>query len=201
MTRESDRHFGGPRDSVSPGGPQEVSGRRGRVARFAQLALGLDDLCVAISCLRLASQPGAMPQPQVQRALLSAMVVAYGRLFFRSEDEASGLPSHYEPKGQLRTVHLHLLGIRNLQRQHGESSARRVQVGPARGRLADSHVAPGGRIAWTVLLDPLGPPDLQQVDTLFQHLQERLQADTGQLCDELFVGRAAPLRDVVVGDA
>lgn len=201
MTRESDRHVGGPRDSVSPGSPQEVSGRRGRVALFSELALGLDDLRVAISCLRLASQPDPSPSSQVQRALLSAMVVAYGRLFFRSEDEASGLPSHYEPEGRLRTVHLHLLGIRNLQRQRVASSARRVQVGPARGRSAESHVAPGGRIAWMVLSDPLGPLDLQQVDTLFQHLHARLLADAGQLCDELFVGRAAPLRDVVVGDA
>ncbi|MBX3463216.1 MAG: hypothetical protein KF830_08595 [Planctomycetes bacterium] len=129
------------------------------------------------------------------------MVVAYGRLFPHAEDEARGLPLHYEPEGPLLTTHLHLLGIRNLQRQHVASSARRVQVGPARGRSIDSHVAPGGRIAWMVLSDPLGPLDLQQVDTLFQHLHARLLADAGQLCDELFVGRAAPLRDVVVGDA
>jgi hypothetical protein len=201
VTRLSDGQVEGSRDSVSPSGQHVVPGRSGRAGRFARLALGLDDLRVAISCLRLASQPDLSPSSQVQRALLSAMVVAYGRLFFRSEDEASGLPSHYEPEGRLRTVHLHLLGIHNLQRQHVASSARRVQVGPARGRSEDSHVAPGGRIAWMVLSDPLGPLDLQQVDTLFRHLHARFLADAGQLCDDLFVGRGVPLRDVVVGDA
>lgn len=185
----------------SAGGQQDLPGRRGRVARFVQLALALDDLLAADSCLKLVSQPGATLTLLARRALVDAMVVAYGRLFPHVEDTARGLPDLYEPAGQLLVAHLHLLGMRNLSRQHGESSSRRVQVGPARGRSADSHVAPGGRIAWMVLSDPLGPLDLQQVDTLFQHLHARLLADAGQLCAELFVGRAAPLRDVVVGDA
>lgn len=187
--------------SESAGGQQDLPGRRGRVARFVQLALALDDLLAADSCLKLVSQPDATLTLQARRALVDAMVVAYGRLFPHVEDTARGLPDLYEPAGQLLVAHLHLLGMRNLSRQHGESSSRRVQVGPARGRSTDSHVAPGGRIAWAVLSDPLGPLDLQQVDTLFQHLHAHLLADAGQLCDELFVGRAAPLRDVVVGDA
>lgn len=201
MTRLSGGQVGGSSDSVSPSGQHVVPGRSGRAGRFARLALGLDDLRVAISCLRLASQPDLSPSSQVQRALLSAMVVAYGRLFFRSEDEASGLPSHYEPAGQLLVAHLHLLGMRNLSRQHGESSSRRVQVGPARGRSADSHVSRDGRVCWSVRPDPLGPLDLQQVDALFQSMATRIEADAAQLCADFFAGRPAPPRDVVLEDA
>jgi hypothetical protein len=148
VTRLSDGQVGGSRDSVSPNGQHVVPDRSGRAGRFAQLALGLDDLLVAISCLRLVTQPDATLTPQVRRALVDAMVVAYGRLFPHAGDEARGLPGSYEPEGQLRVPHLHLLGMRNLSRQHGESSSCRVQVGPARGRSADSHVSRG----WSGLL-------------------------------------------------
>lgn len=168
--------------------------------RFVRLALGLDDLLAAISCLRLASQCDASRSPQVLRALLGAIVVAYGRMF-RSEGATFGLPHAYAPDGQLLVTHLQLLGMRNLMHQHGESSARRVLVGPATGKSTNSHVAPGGRIVWSVRPDPLGPLDLQQVDALFQHLHARLMADAGQLLAELFAGRAVPPRDVVLEDA
>jgi hypothetical protein len=188
-------------DTGSRDGQQVVPSRRGRVARFAQLALALDDLLAAGSCLRLVSQSDASLPTQVRHALFSAMIVAYGRLFPHAGDEARGLPGSYEPEGQLRVPHLHLLGIRNLLRQHGESSARRVQVGPARGRSVDSHVAPGGRIIWLVRPDPLGPLDLQQVGALFQGLRTRVEAEAGQLLTDLFAGRPVPPGDVVLEDA
>lgn len=186
--------------SESAGGQQDLPGRRGRVARFVQLALALDDLIVATACLKLVSQPDATLTLQARRALVDAMVVAYGRLFPHVEDAARGLPDLYEPAGQLLVAHLHLLGMRNLMRQHSESSERRVMVGPARGRRADSLGAPGGKIIWSVRPDPLGPLDLPQVDALFQHLHARLLADAGQLLADLFAGRAAPPQDIVVGD-
>ncbi len=99
-------------DTGSRDGQQVVPSRRGRVARFAQLALALDDLLAAGSCLRLVSQSDASLPTQVRHALFSAMIVAYGRLFPHAGDEARGLPGSYEPEGQLRVPHLHLLGIR-----------------------------------------------------------------------------------------
>ena len=187
--------------SASAGGQQDLPGRRGRVARFVQLALALDDLLAADSCLKLVSQPDATLTLQARRALVDAMVVAYGRLFPHVEDTARGLPDLYEPAGQLLVAHLHLLGMRNLSRQHGESSSRRVQVGPARGRSADSHVSRDGRVCWSIRPDPLGPLDLQQVDALFQSMAIRIEADAAQLCADLFAGRPAPPRDVVLEDA
>ncbi len=190
-----------PAHSVSLGTAHAASDQGSRTARFIRLALALDDLLAANTCLKLASHPDANLTPQVRRALVDAMVVAYGRLFPHVEDTARGLPDLYEPAGQLLVAHLHLLGMRNLSRQHGESSSRRVQVGPARGGSADSFVAPGGKIIWSVRPDPLGPLDLQQLDALFQHLHARLLADAGQLLTDLFAGRAAPPQDIVVGDA
>lgn len=201
MTRLSDGQVGGSRDSVSPNGQHVVPDRSGRAGRFAQLALGLDDLLVAISCLRLASHSDASQPSQVRSALLSAMLVAYGRLFPHAQEEARGLPAGYEPEGPLLATHLQLRGMRNLSRQHGESSSRRVQVGPARGRSADSHVSRDGRVCWSVRPDPLGPLDLQQVDALFQSMATRIEADAAQLCADLFAGRPAPPRDVVLEDA
>jgi len=157
VTRLSDGQVGGLRDSVSPNSRHVVPDRSRRAGRFAQLALGLDDLLVAITCLR--------------HALLSAMIVAYGRLFPHAGDEARGLPGSYEPEGQLRVPHLHLLGMRNLMRQHCESTLRRVLVGPARGLSAESLFAPGDKIIRSGLSDPLGPLDLQQVDGSFQYLR------------------------------
>jgi hypothetical protein len=190
-----------PAHSESASGQQDLSGRRGRVARFVQLALALDDLSAASACLKLVRQPDATLTLQVRRALVDAMVVAYGRLFPHVEDTARGLPDIYEPAGQLLVAHLHLLGMRNLMRQHRESSERRVMVGPARGKRADSLVAPSGKIIWSVRPDPLGLLDPRQVDALFQHLHARLLADAGQLLADLFAGRAAPPQDMVVGDA
>lgn len=187
--------------SASAGGQQDLPGRRGRVARFVQLALALDDLLAADSCLKLVSQPDATLTLQARRALVDAMVVAYGRLFPHVEDTARGLPDLYEPAGQLLVAHLHLLGMCNLSRQHGESSSRRVQVCPARGRSADSHVSRDGRVCWSIRPDPLGPLDLQQVDALFQSMATRIEADAAQLCADLFAGRPAPPRDFVPEDA
>lgn len=201
MSHKSDGQVAGSRDSVSPSSVQEVPGRRGRLSRFVRLALALEDLHVATACLKLAGQSGEDRPAQVEHALLGAMVVAYGRLFPRARDEATGLPDLYEPIGQLRVPHLHLLGMRNLMRHHRESSSRRVHVGPARGGSIESHVAPGGRIAWMVLPDPIGPLDLQQVGALFLDLRTRVEAEAGQLLTDLFAGRPVPPRDVILEDA
>jgi hypothetical protein len=190
-----------PADDVSLGDEHAAVHQGSRKARFIRLALALDDLLAASACLRLVSQSDASPNPQTRRALVDAMVVAYGRLFSHVEDTARGLPDLYEPAGQLLVAHLQLLGMRNLSRQHGESSSRRVQVGPARGRSADSHVSRDGRVCWSVRPDPLGPLDLQQVDALFQSMATRIEADAAQLCADLFAGRPAPPRDVVLEDA
>lgn len=113
-----------PADDVSLGDEHAAVHQGSRKARFIRLALALDDLLAASACLRLVSQSDASPNPQTRRALVDAMVVAYGRLFPHVEDTARGLPDLYEPAGQLLVAHLHLLGMRNLSRQHGESSSR-----------------------------------------------------------------------------
>jgi hypothetical protein len=165
------------------------------------LALALDDLLAATACLKLVDQPDARWTPQVRRALVDSIVMAYGRLFPHVGDGAHGLSSSYEPVGELRATHLHLIGIRNLSRRHRESSLRRVMVGPATGRSAELHVARGGRIGWSVRPDPLGSLDLQQVDALFQHLRARLHADASEQLADLFAGRPDPRQDCVVEDA
>jgi hypothetical protein len=190
-----------PADDVSLGDEHAAVHQGSRKARFIRLALALDDLLAASACLKLTSQPDATLTLQARRALVDAMVVAYGRLFFRSDDETCGLPGRYAPEGRLLATHLQLLGLRNLSRRHGESSSRRVLVGPAHGRSTESHAAPGGCIVWSVRSDPLGPLGLQQVDALFQHLRARVLADAGQLCADLFVGRAAPVRETAMEDA
>lgn len=182
-----------PADDVLLGDEHAAVHQGSRKARFIRLGLALDNLPAASECLRLISQPGAILTPQARRALVDAMVVAYGRLFFRSDHETCGLPGLYEPEGPLLAT--------NLSRQQGESSARRVQIGPARSRRDDSLVTPGGKIIWSVRPEPLGPLDLQQVDALFQHLRTRVLADAGQLLTELFAGRVAPVRETALEDA
>lgn len=65
-------------DSASPNAQQGVLDLRS-LGCFAQLALALDDLVAAISCLNFASQPNASPTPQTRRAAIHAMIVASPR--------------------------------------------------------------------------------------------------------------------------
>lgn len=193
------RHSRDPRGA--PAGQLTAVDRGSRASRFIRLAIALHDLLAAAECLKQVSQPGTSLSLAGRQALRDAMVTAYGRLFPRCDLEPCGLPSQYEPAGALRTTHLHLLGMRNLMHQHGESSRRRVLVGPASTKSTGSHVAPGGWIVWSVRQDPLGHLDLQEVDSLFQHLRDRLHEDAGQILAELFAGRAIPLSEVAMEDA